>query len=306
MSWFRQAPAARPAQLRVKLTTSFPKWPLVHQTPKSASVWKDAQFSINKQIDECDVWVVYDGLTEAETTVCPVDNVIFVSAEPPAIKTHNVKWLGQFPQVITFRRDLVHPRVHLGQTALPWHIGRSYDELAVDKLPEKKKMVSAISSNKSFTPGHQKRLAFVQALQRLTPTEVFGRGIREISSKWDGLADFRYSVAIENCVHLDYWTEKIADCFLAGTIPIYHGCPNIDQYFPAEAMELIELDTPSALRKIESLIDKNEYEKRIPALQKAKSLVLNEYNLFNLLADFCARLEFSSKRRKVRLEPEPS
>ena len=30
-------------------------------------------------------------------------------------------------------------------------------------------------------------------------------------------------------------SEKIADCFLAWTMPIYYGCPRIAEYFPAES-----------------------------------------------------------------------
>lgn len=40
-----------------------------------------------------------------------------------------------------------------------------------------------------------------------------------------------YSVAIESSSEKDYFTEKIIDCLITKTIPIYWGCPNIDEYF---------------------------------------------------------------------------
>ena len=50
---------------------------------------------------------------------------------------------------------------------------------------------------------------------------VFGRGYDPIEFKIDGLKDYRFSVVIENCKR-DYWfTEKLIDCFVTGTIPIY-------------------------------------------------------------------------------------
>ncbi|MGD1083223.1 MAG: glycosyltransferase family 10 [Verrucomicrobiota bacterium] len=291
--------------LKVKLSTSFPQWPLLRQTPGGGGRWKDAQFYVDQPVDECDAWFVCGGLVKPETTVCPGENIVFVSCEPPSVKVHDAKWLRQFGRVITSQRNVRHPGVGLSQTGLPWHVGKSYDELSQAQFPAKSKGLSIIASNKNFTAGHQRRLAFVEELGRRGCGDLFGRGIRELANKWDGLAEYRYSVAIENCRHPDYWTEKIADCFLAGTVPFYYGCPNIGDYFPTDAYVWIDLDNPEkAVGKIEGLLAANDYEKRRPALAKAKELVLNEYNLFNLLACFCGRLNFGSKRRKVQLRPE--
>jgi len=40
-----------------------------------------------------------------------------------------------------------------------------------------------------------------------------------------------YSVAIENSSITNYFTEKLIDCLITKTIPIYWGCPNISEYF---------------------------------------------------------------------------
>jgi hypothetical protein len=40
-----------------------------------------------------------------------------------------------------------------------------------------------------------------------------------------------FGVAIENVSHRGWFTEKILDCFLLKTIPIYWGCSNIEDYF---------------------------------------------------------------------------
>ena len=48
-----------------------------------------------------------------------------------------------------------------------------------------------------------------------------------LKDKIDGLRDYRYHFCIEN-IKRDYWfTEKLIDCFVTGTIPIYWGCPSI-------------------------------------------------------------------------------
>ena len=60
-------------------------------------------------------------------------------------------------------------------------------------------------------------------------------GFKSIEDKWAGLAPYKYSLAIENAVTPDYWSEKIADCFLTWTLPIYYGCLNLEDYFPKQS-----------------------------------------------------------------------
>lgn len=293
--------------LKVKLSTAFPDWPLSRQTPGGSGRWKDIQFLIDQPVDECDAWFVYEGLAKPDATVCPAENVIFITAEPPSIKTYNGKWIRQFFRVISPHRNLGHSGVELSQTGLPWHVGKSYDALSQGDFPAKSKNLSVIASNKRFTAGHKQRLAFVEQLKGQAAGDFFGRGLRELHDKWDGLADYRYSVAIENSAHPDYWTEKIGDCFLAGAVPFYYGCPNIADYFPPGSFVWIDLADPErALANIGEVLAVNDYETRRSALVQAKNLVLNEYNLFNLLARCCDRLNLTAKRRKVRLQPEPS
>jgi hypothetical protein len=303
----RSVRAPRPAVLKARFSSNFPHWPTALQTPHGDGRWKDVQFHVDQPVDECDVWFVYEGLSRTETTLCPPDNVVFITAEPPIIKDYNARWLRQFARVISCQRNLRHPAVLFSQTAVPWHVGKSYDALSQQPFPPKSKSWSAIASNKSFVPGHRLRLAFIEELRRRGGGDIFGRGTRELAVKWDGLADYRYSVAIENCQYPDYWTEKIADCFLAGTVPFYFGCPNILDFFPAEALVWLDVEQPEkAIRRMDEVLGSNDYEQRLPALEKAKSLVLNEYNMFNFMAEFCKQLDFGGRRRRIQLKPEPS
>jgi hypothetical protein len=40
-----------------------------------------------------------------------------------------------------------------------------------------------------------------------------------------------YSVAVESSSETNYFTEKLIDCLITKTIPIYWGCPNISDFF---------------------------------------------------------------------------
>jgi hypothetical protein len=117
--------------------------------------------------------------------------------------------------------------------------------------------------------------------------DVFGRGIRDIKDKWEAIAPYRYHIAIENSVVPHYWTEKLADTYLGGAFPFYHGCPNIGDYFPGESLAPIDIRDPDrAIQTIEAVIESGAFERSGPALAQAKERVLDEYNLFPTLVRF--------------------
>jgi len=119
---------------------------------------------------------------------------------------------------------------------------------------------------------------------------LFGRGINPISDKSEAMDDFRYHIVVENHIQPHHWTEKIADCFLAYCLPFYYGPPNISDYFPEEAIIPIDIfDIDSAEHIIRKTIADSLYEKRLPAIIKARKRVLNDYNLVNVIAKLVAQ-----------------
>ncbi|MBI4979778.1 MAG: hypothetical protein HZC28_20030 [Spirochaetes bacterium] len=51
--------------------------------------------------------------------------------------------------------------------------------------------------------------------------------------KRDTLARYKFSICYENAIEPGYITEKIVDCMMAGSIPVYLGAPDIASIFPA-------------------------------------------------------------------------
>ena len=82
------------------------------------------------------------------------------------------------------------------------------------------------------------------------------------------------------------WTEKLADCFLCWSIPIYFGCTNLENYFPPQSFIQIDLDAPErALAIIKKEARPENWKRRLPALDEARRLVLTRYQLFPFLAE---------------------
>jgi hypothetical protein len=76
----------------------------------------------------------------------------------------------------------------------------------------------------------------------------------------------KYSIIIENCQEKDYFTEKIIDCLLTKTVPIYCGCPNISDYFDMNG--ILVFDSLESLHNKVSDIKDGFYEKNIKAINK--------------------------------------
>jgi tRNA C32,U32 (ribose-2'-O)-methylase TrmJ len=54
-----------------------------------------------------------------------------------------------------------------------------------------------------------------------------------VEGKMPVLRNYKFALCYENGRDIDgYITEKVFDCFFAGTIPIYWGANNISQYVP--------------------------------------------------------------------------
>lgn len=141
------------------------------------------------------------------------------------------------------------------------------------QIYNKNKMTSFITSNKNMCIGHQFRLDCLNKIQQENlNVDLYGRGINEIDSKLQGLKDYRFCIAMENDYANNYFTEKLLDCMLSGTIPIYHGCKNIEKYFDVNG--IITFETVDELTDILNNLTKKDYTSRLSSIQKNYEIAL--------------------------------
>lgn len=301
--------------IKVKLTT-YDYSPLIRenflkQTPNLSGEWENFKFYLNEKIDTCDYWVVFDYLPKEDSTYCPKENTLFITGEPSAIKKYNEKFLSQFSKIITCQRKIKHPHVYYTTSGHAWRSKKSYDELYGHGNVEKNKLICIVVSNKSGTPGHKKRLDFCLNLKKHfgDKIDIFGRGINDFDDKWDVLAPYKYSIAIENSVERDYMTEKIGDCFISLTFPFYYGCPNIDKYYNKDSYQLIDIDDfEKSCDIIEKIIyDNDHYNQHFKSLVESKNKYLNQYSMIPLIVNFIKseyEKTISSKEKRIEIKPE--
>ncbi len=261
-------------------------WPdLMRQTPGGEGTWDGIRFTLGDE-EECDVLVVLNNRMKSGVRArCPEGRVWALMQEPYV--RGFTDWMAEgheaFSRVYTNYVPARDTKYRISHPALPWHVDRSFDQLVSCAVPAKDRTCSWIAGSPRDLPGHMKRLSFLRFLQANggLGVDLFGRAVRYIEDKWDGLAPYRYSIAVENTACPDYWTEKIADCFLAWTVPLYHGCPNLEKYFPPDSFVRIDIDRPrEAVETIRRVLREDDRERRMPALAEARRRVLFEHQLF--------------------------
>lgn len=106
----------------------------------------------------------------------------------------------------------------------------------VDRVQtEKTKDFSLIISKKSSTTGHKLRHSLASYVAN-RGIDLCGSAYGLAARKAEMLLPYRFSIVIENSRVRGFFTEKLIDCLLTWTIPIYWGCPDVHQYFDARGM----------------------------------------------------------------------
>jgi FkbM family methyltransferase len=75
----------------------------------------------------------------------------------------------------------------------------------------------------------------------------------------------KFSIAIESNKEKSYFTEKLIDCFLTKTVPIYWGCPNISEFFDTRGM--IIFDTIEEFYEKINNINESDYDAMKPYIE---------------------------------------
>jgi len=93
------------------------------------------------------------------------------------------------------------------------------------------------------------------------------RGI--CATKMDVLRNYKFSICFENAKgYPGLITEKIFDCFAAGTVPIYYGAPNVQDYIPKECfIDFQEFRSYEELYQLLTTMTEVEYQSYLDAVK---------------------------------------
>ena len=130
----------------------------------------------------------------------------------------------------------------------------------------KSKNISFIASTKEMCNEHTYRQEMVSKYKDFCDVYGRGRAGRSLGAKIDGVRDYRFSFCMENYITDMYYTEKVLDCFLTGTIPIYFGSRSICDIFDEKGIIWVE-DINNKTVLIESL-NEDFYNSKIDSIKK--------------------------------------
>lgn len=192
--------------------------------------------------------------------------------EPSSIKGRNYEYIKnnyyKYDHVLTYDKSLLN----IDSKFKFYPHGSSWIRIKDWKIYPKIHNVSIIASGKKVTSGHQFRHMIIDRYKNYIDM-VCGRGYSSIDYKLSALKDFRFSIVVENDKFDYYFTEKLIDCFVTGTIPIYWGCPSIGKFFDTRGMIIInDISDLNNILKSDNLT--HEYLSRMSYIIKNYGLAL--------------------------------
>lgn len=99
-------------------------------------------------------------------------------------------------------------------------------------------------------------------------------------NKIDGIADYKYTIALENSPVPAEITEKFIDAILCNTIPIYNGHKDIEKFYP-NSCEYLEYDG-NEIDRIREIINSNKSVQDY-SFDEAKNRYFNVYNPIKII-----------------------
>jgi len=144
------------------------------------------------------------------------------------------EFVNAYDLVLTHCRDIIKKNIQIGYA--PNAANLSWIE--EPKIYEKSRMTSMLCSGKAQCSGHLVRNSWANELKK--HLDLFGRFLRPVNKVEEALCPYMFSVVIENESYSTYFTEKIMNCFATGTVPVYHGSPDIGDYFNMDGIILLD------------------------------------------------------------------
>ncbi len=269
---------------------------LKHTTLKVTDLTNDKD---SNELSYVVVWNKPHFLKDKQLSKFPQKKAVLFMWEPPVVQKnlYTNRFNSKFKRIYTWNDDLVDNKKY-------FKFYYPVLQKMRDHLPSfaERKLLTQISGNKKSK--HKKELytqrrSVIEYFQNKPEGEFefFGTGWEKenfrhckgsTADKYETLKNYRFSVCYENMHDVKgYITEKIFDCFAAGTIPIYWGASNITDYIPKECFidrrEFASFE--DVLNRIRSM-DQETYEtylKNIQAFLESDNAQLFSQEMFNVI-----------------------
>jgi hypothetical protein len=160
-------------------------------------------------------------------------------------------FLGQFDLTMTYRRD--------SNVWVPYFGAGTLRELA--EPPRSKSEATPAVYFASSAWDRSGRNRYAAELMQYVGVDSYGRCLRNRElerdegrpTKLQTIARYKFTLAFENSISPDYVTEKFFDPLIAGSVPVYLGAPNIEEFLPGDRCCISVADYPGPRELAEHL-----------------------------------------------------
>lgn len=168
--------------------------------------------------------------------------------------------------------------------ASPWY-GRARGEFVDESIyTAKSRGVSIVSSDKKMCDLHRIRFDLAQKCKNLGLADAYGTfdGGAYINSGV-ALENYRYSIIIENDLQPFFFTEKLTNCFVSMTIPIYIGATKIDQFFNPDGIISLNVEDLDDIENVLNGCTECDYESRLDAMKDNFARVKRYFRVWDFM-----------------------
>jgi len=191
------------------------------------------------------------------------DIKILYLAEPasviPYLNQNFPKEFENFDKIYTFNDEILteYKQSEFIEFGSCW---LDFDNLSLDK----KNHITFVTSSKNMTFGHKLRQQiynYLSSIDSVNDLEIYQHKSPPYHDiRNDFFSSAKFHISVENSVQKNYFTEKLIDCFASKTIPIYCGCPNINEFFNIEG--ILTFNDINELKNILTNINEKLYDEK--------------------------------------------
>lgn len=280
------------------------------------------------EMGEVDVLIFHDIMNELNSIIGVIKSrpdvrLMYIPNEPPfVVPFHHEDILLKLPVDLMFTWNdriagqLGHiEKLNVGQPVI------NPDEIPSVNFADKKFICSIFAYKPPRIVGtlFEERLRVVECFaSKELGIDLYGIGWEEaeidfiesvyrgpIANKIETQKSYKFSIAFENTKnHPGLISEKIFDCFAAGTVPVYLGAPNIGDYIPRECfLDVRDFADYDELYEDLAHMSESRYKAYLSAAQEfirsAKYYSFTSANFAEVIAQRVDGMTESSKKRSV-------
>ena len=229
---------------------------------------------------------------------------IFIQVEPNIIinnEDYLINNCERYHTIFTFNKNVLekckNAKCYVYGTT--WIEKNQYENINISKKQYK---ISTLAGSKLInnSPGHMFRqlihhnqlslhypITYFRSIAQVPHIHDYGNnpflGMNDSATtphnKFTLFEEYQFSIIIENSQQINYFTEKIMDCILTKTIPIYWGCPNISDFFDITGWIILDSPTIQELDKLH-ILDSTYYNKYINVIENNYNKALQYTDLY--------------------------